>query len=115
LKHNSGEWLTGFMSPTRGLRELFRLLKGRGFSVCVRTHQSRRDGCELLSAVPSGLDFARIPYPALRAGLLSAVPSGLNPGPAVLTQTLKPRRFKTGHKRRAEASWPALPGFVNDF
>jgi hypothetical protein len=27
----------------------------------------------------TGLDFARIPYPALRAGLLSDVPSGLNP------------------------------------
>jgi hypothetical protein len=35
---------------------------------------------ELLSAVPTGLEFARMPYPALRAGLLSAVPSGLNPG-----------------------------------
>ena len=42
------------------------------------TRPSRRDGCELLSAVPTGRDFVRMPYPALRAGLLSTVPSGLN-------------------------------------
>jgi hypothetical protein len=33
--------------------------------------------CVKPSAVPTGLDFARIPYPALRAELLSGVPSGL--------------------------------------
>jgi hypothetical protein len=49
--------------------------------VCVRTHQSRRDWLrDTFSRPYTGLDFARIPYPALRAGLLSAVPSGLNPG-----------------------------------
>jgi hypothetical protein len=42
----------------------------------------------------TGLDFARIPYPALRAGLLSGVPSGRSPLDWwVLTQTLKPHVF----------------------
>jgi hypothetical protein len=46
----------------------------------------------------TGLDFARIPYPALRAGPLSDVPSGLNPLDWwVLTQTLKPVPFEPVH------------------
>jgi LPS sulfotransferase NodH len=55
--------------------------------------------CVKPSAVPTGLDFARIPYPALRAGLLSAVPTGLDfarvPYPALRAGLLSARPFGT--------------------